>query len=300
MSITNEIKRLQGAKSALKDSIKAKGVDVADTDTLDVYADKVGMIQQGGGSGYTGHVDVEGLKAIGWSDDDIATFQNDVWWNEEDDNKWKLSNLWEGAYEIAIGTCSDTALYAIIDNATGFRSKSKLMYVHLRSVKKSTATYMQNFFNGCKVLKKIFGFENLSMTDSGLIVRSMQYMFYGCNSLEYLDLSTFDTSNVADFATTVFNGLSCLTKIDGVIDASSASAQFNLAACTSLMRIQIKNMSNGINASSCALLDRESLLYLINNAKQVSDKTITLGAVNLAKLTEAEKQIAIDKGWTLA
>lgn len=41
---------------------------------------------------YTGHADVEGLKAIGWDDDDIAYFQEyGVNWNEEDDELYKVT-----------------------------------------------------------------------------------------------------------------------------------------------------------------------------------------------------------------
>ena len=35
---------------------------------------------------WTGHADVEGLKAIGWTDEDIAYYrQHGVNWNEEKD-----------------------------------------------------------------------------------------------------------------------------------------------------------------------------------------------------------------------
>ena len=51
------------------------------------YPDKIASIQSGGGSsGFTGHADVEGLKAIGWTDEDIEYYQtHGVNWNEEDD-----------------------------------------------------------------------------------------------------------------------------------------------------------------------------------------------------------------------
>ena len=50
----------------------------------------------GGGSNtpstpsYTGHVDVEGLKSIGWDDNDIAQFK--VCWNEEQDEAFKVTD----------------------------------------------------------------------------------------------------------------------------------------------------------------------------------------------------------------
>ena len=48
MSIASEIERLQKAKADLKTAIKAKGVEISDTDTINAYADKVSEIQGGG------------------------------------------------------------------------------------------------------------------------------------------------------------------------------------------------------------------------------------------------------------
>ena len=53
--------------------------------------------------------------------------------------------------------------------------------------------------------------------------------------------------------------------------------------------------------SPCTKLTHDSLMNVINSIQTVtSSKTLTLGTTNLAKLTDAEKQIATDKGWTLA
>ena len=42
-------------------------------------------------------------------------------------------------------------------------------------------------------------------------------------------------------------------------------------------------------------------MVVINGLQTVtSTKTLTLGSTNLAKLTDEEKQIATNKGWTLA
>ena len=48
-------------------------------------------------------------------------------------------------------------------------------------------------------------------------------------------------------------------------------------------------------------LTHDSLMVVINGLQTVtSTQTLTLGSTNLAKLTDAEKKIATDKGWTLA
>ena len=61
---------------------------------------------------------------------------------------------------------------------------------------------------------------------------------------------------------------------------------------------------NGLDVSPCPRLTHASLMSIINCLKDYSASnttyTVTLGADNLAKLTDAEKQIATQKGWTLA
>lgn len=48
-------------------------------------------------------------------------------------------------------------------------------------------------------------------------------------------------------------------------------------------------------------LTHDSLMVVINGLQTVTTKqTLTLGATNLAKLTDEEKKVATDKGWTLA
>ena len=61
---------------------------------------------------------------------------------------------------------------------------------------------------------------------------------------------------------------------------------------------------SGIDVSLSERLTHESLMSMINALKDFSGSgttyTITFGTVNLAKLTDSEKAIAIQKGWTLA
>lgn len=56
------------------------------------------------------------------------------------------------------------------------------------------------------------------------------------------------------------------------------------------------------NFSAMTKLTKQSLINIMNEAADVtaSPKTLTFGSTNLAKLSDAEKAIAINKGWTLA
>ena len=59
--------------------------------------------------------------------------------------------------------------------------------------------------------------------------------------------------------------------------------------------------NNGLNLSKCPKVNHESLMSIINALKSgVSGLTCTLGTTNLDKLTDAEKAIATEKGWSLA
>ena len=74
-------------------------------------------------------------------------------------------------------------------------------------------------------------------------------------------------------------------------------------SCYSLTNIGgFVGLKVNLDLSYSSKLTHDSLMNVINKAADVtaSPKTLTLGATNLAKLTDAEKGIATSKGWTLA
>lgn len=61
------------------------------------------------------------------------------------------------------------------------------------------------------------------------------------------------------------------------------------------------NISQSFNLSNDLQLSHDSLVRVITNLKTVTTtQTLTVGAYNLAKLSDAEKAVATGKGWTLA
>lgn len=63
------------------------------------------------------------------------------------------------------------------------------------------------------------------------------------------------------------------------------------------------NLRKSFHLYSCGLYDytRQELLLMINTLQPVTTtQTLTLGSTLLAKLTEEDKKLATDKGWTLA
>lgn len=133
-------------------------------------------------------------------------------------------------------------------------------------------------------------------------VTSMHWMFYNCRSLPSLDLSNWDTSNVTSMDS-MFYGCELLTDLDlSSFDMSKVTNTSNMFAnCTNLTNLQApRNINTNMDLGYRTLLTHDSLMSVINNLMpQTSTKTLTLGATNLAKLTDEEKAIATNKGWTL-
>ena len=104
--------------------------------------------------------------------------------------------------------------------------------------------------------------------------------------------------------TAPFNGCNNLTYIEKLILTDGFDLGSSLAYLPALTSITIE----GTIGANCNVLytplSHDSLMSMINHLKDYgttgTTHTFTLGSTNLAKLTDAEKKIANDKGWTLA
>ena len=113
-----------------------------------------------------------------------------------------------------------------------------------------------------------------------------QQIFYNCSALKTVSLPSTITENTN----------SCLT--------STSSSYYAFYGCTALEDVQLGqdwNMSLRLNVSNNLTVD--SMVAMFNSLKDLTGttaKTLTLGSTNLAKLTDEQKAIAINKNWTLA
>lgn len=128
-------------------------------------------------------------------------------------------------------------------------------------------------------------------------VTRANYMFY---DTAFTRLPVLDLSGCSKLQRT-FGYNRALVCID-CLQVSEKTAFDNLfAGSENLQNLTISGTigQNGLDVSECPLT-RESLLSILAALKAgVSGLTVTLGESNLAKLTEAEKAIATDKGWQL-
>lgn len=142
-----------------------------------------------------------------------------------------------------------------------FYSCSKLRTIPLLDT--SNVTAMSSMFNTCPDLTTIPQFNTSKVTDMG-------YMFVDCN-----DLTTVPA-----------------------LDVSRVTNMNNMfTRCANLKSILMTHIGVNLDIHYSTKFEREDLLIILNNLKTVtSNKKLTMGATNLAKLTDEDKAIATNKG----
>ena len=91
-----------------------------------------------------------------------------------------------------------------------------------------------------------------------------------------------------------------------VIVRSNENTMFTgtFASCPKLENITFEGtIGQNISFSGCNELTHDTLVHIIEHLKdygETATHTLTIGSTNLAKLSDTEKAIATQKGWTLA
>ena len=211
----------------------------------------------------------------------------------------------------------DTSNVEVMNNM--FTDCSSLTSIPLLDTSK--VTKMTSMFNGCTSLTSI------PILNTSNVIRTAN-MFFNCSSLT--TIPQLDTRSVT-IMSSMFLGCSSLTTIPQLDTRNVTDMSYMFYECTSLTsvpRLDATSLTNAdnmfesdfilfnkftdfggltglkidLNLSNCPKLTHDSLMNVINEAADVtsSPKTLTLGTENLNKLTDEEKAIATNKGWTLA
>ena len=262
---------------------------------------------------WTGHADAEGLRAIGWTDEDIAYYQeNGVNWNEEDDQYHLVSDDNKALYGVLtannistykdrivylpkIDTSSVTSMFNMFYNCNYLVSIPQLDTANVTNMNgmfckcyslmsipqlgTSEVTNMDSMFNGCRSLVSIPQLDTANVTDMG-------NMFNSCNCL--VSIPQLDTANVT-YMSSIFNGCYSLFSIPQLDTANVTDMGNMFAANYSLTHANIKNVKLACQLNNSARLSKESLLYLINNEAATSAITIKLASYAYERLaTDAD------------
>lgn len=132
--------------------------------------------------------------------------------------------------------------------------------------------------------------------------KSLAYMVaYGAIShFGVLDFSSLSNAN------NVFYAAQYTTNIEKIISKESLTWITAFKNATALEEIRFEGtIGNNIDFNSCTKLSYDSLISIIGALKDYSADTsgttyiCKLGSTNLEKLTDTEKAIATEKGWTI-
>lgn len=205
-----------------------------------------------------------------------------------------------------INTSNVTTLYGMFYNC---RSLTELDLTHMNT---SNVTTLYSMFGDCEALTVIKGLENFDVSN----VTTIYSMFDGCKALTRLDLSKWNSKKLTDMYY-CFWGMDNLTYLDiSSWDLSNITSGGNFIGGYSNMN-NLTDVKFGKNwklnltynmFNHCPNLTVESLLSIINGLYDFTGNGETptssqgncqFGTTNLNKLTDEQKAVAINKGWTL-
>ena len=155
----------------------------------------------------------------------------------------------------------------------------------------SNVTNMGSMFERCSKITTIPQFDTSKVTN-------MNNMFNDCPNLTTIPL--LNTSNVTNMGS-MFQSCSKLTSIPQLDTSKVTNMDYMFYNCKELKEIHMTGMKVNFSISSSTKFTESALVEILNNLATVtSTKKLTMGSTNLAKLTDEEKAIATNKGWTLA
>ena len=203
-------------------------------------------------SKYTGHADAEGLRAIGWTNDDITYYQQyGVNWDAEDDEYHKVS-------------AENKALYGIVNSENIIEYSDKIVY--LPKIDTSNLSTMSYMFNNCYSLIAI----PRLYTEH---INNMSCMFQNCRSL--VCVPPLNTVNVTNMYSMFYNCSSLNSVLE--LDLSTTGNVNNMFyECNSLTTVKLKNLRINCSLSNIPSLDKESILFIVNNESAVNKITLKL------------------------
>ena len=312
MSISKEIERLQHAKKDIGDAIVRKGGSVSGT--IDTYANSIMAL---GDVSFRTAIDIVNKSDAKNVDLTMISPRNETsldglfFANRNiiniDVSNWDTSNV--TSMSLVFATMSNLESVDCADwdvsKVTNFFAMSddsyKLKTIDVSKWNTSSATNMAYMFSGNMLTHLDVSNFNTSK------VTNMYNMFSQCSSLSKLDISNFDTSNVLNFSGVFYgwdsgceelniSGLN-LTKVTNIENAF-INTNCKVIRCDGLRLPNIDMRNIGLHTSTALTVD--SIVGLLN-ALQQSDKgySFQIGSDNIAKLSDEQKSIATDKGWTL-
>lgn len=198
--------------------------------------------------------------------------------------------------------CSTMDTSNFTDMSSMFKGCASLTNINMSNFNTKNVINMASMFSGCTGLAKL----DLSSFNAEKVL-SMYGMFRGCTGLTELDLSSFKGGSITN-AKEMFYGCSNLEKIDfsnfNVDNVTQWISIFD--NCPKLTTVIWGENWGGKNSwvdARCSTFSRETILDLFNKLADRKEETSSpevyiLSATN-KMLTDADREIASTKGWTI-
>ena len=285
MSISKEIERIQQAKKDIGDAIVRKGGSVSGT--IDTYAKSVMAL---GDVSFRTAIDIVNKSDAKNVDLTMISPKNET----------SLKHLFYKNNTLVNVDVSNWDTSKVTDFTQAISQTHNLESIDVSNWDTSNGVnFFAMFDEGYKI--KIIDVSKWNMSAA----ENIDWMFCRCQSITSFDLSTWDTRKVTS-AHHLFAVCSAelidLSGIDfrqvtNMFRAFNENSKLSVIKCTGLKLPNIELSSIGLNVSPLTI---DSIVGLLNALPQ-TDKgySFQIGSNNIAKLSDEQKAIATDKGWTL-
>lgn len=178
------------------------------------------------------------------------------------------------------------------DMGETFGDCSSLLSITAGALPKTT-TFIALAYN-CSALKSI---------KMGAVLNpvSIKQMAYGCSSL--IDVTFGGGEVVVSDTISAFERCVNLRQVNGVLNFTDINYEGGtFGDCPSLEEVRVKGIKCDIWLAACKSLSLDSIRYLVDNAQNVTGKVITLSSTLLEKHEDELTEIgetATQKGWTI-
>jgi len=196
-------------------------------------------------------------------------------------------------------TCVSLQSIPLLDTSSGLDFDS--MFMNCYALKNVPQLNTGNGTDFSYMFRACYSLEEAPLIDTSKGT-NFYNMFYQCFSLN--TIPPIDTGNGTNFSSMFFvaSGIQSIP----ALDVSSGTNFSNMySSCYALQHIDtsapgshIYNYSVSFQNSS--YLSRTSIINIFNNLPTKTGQTITIDTVTDAKLSTADKEIATNKGWTVA
>jgi len=203
-----------------------------------------------------------------------------------------------------------------------FRTCSALTY--MPAMNTPLCQNMASLFNACSSLREIEAIDTSSATDVSYIFNSCELlknipalnlpqaataksMFNNCKNIQQVTLT--NTENVTDFTYT-FSGCESLLTVSPIDTRAATSNRNMFSSCRALETLQFLDPDETVdphsysfiddpNFGSCSYLTVDSIVGVFKRLRGPGD-TITISQTLDNKLTNEQREIATNKGWTIS